>query len=252
MNSNYFYAKHSLTARYDSQVSTTKYAKILKMTRKTGVQNKWWNFAIIRLNHGNDKNGYEKRYYIYMGEHNVCFKDLTPDAKGIECFLSYDDNKEDYILYAKGSLQFCPILVQVDYCEAIGYVHFYPNEKFINDKPSTNVLEAAYDTPAQKSVEFTLENGWAEYSAAAPSVIKREGNQLYLDIQIKGGSTGSSVVVSKIKGVTIPNIRFIKAYQYNGTSWSETFGFVRTNGEVVINNVTATSRVVIQDVVNIQ
>ena len=57
MNSNYFYAKHSLTARYDAQVPTTKYAKILKMTRKTGVQNKWWNFAIIRLNHGNDKNG---------------------------------------------------------------------------------------------------------------------------------------------------------------------------------------------------
>ena len=251
MNSNCFYAKHSLTARYGSQVPSDKYAKILKMTRKTGVQNKWWNFAIIRLNHGNDVNGYEKRYYIYMGEHNVCFKDLTPEIKGIECYLSFDDNKEDYTLYAKGSLQFTPILVQVDYCEAIGYVRLYPNEKFVNDKPDTNIMMATYDTPLQQDISFTLENNWVNHSNQTPSTVKREGNQLYIDIQIKNGVTGSDVIVCKLKNVTLPNIRFFKVFHFNGSSWGESFGFIRTNGEVVISNISSQSRVIIQTVINI-
>ena len=157
--------------------------------------------------------------------------DLTPNINGIELIVN---NNLDGTLsfYVRHSCFYAAVIMQVTYCEGLGFIDFIDLDTFDTKKDSLSNIECKINTIYDLS--FVYQNNWNDLKSSRNTIIKRAGDMVSIDLAITGGSDlKAGSIILKLGQSAIPTIiKFGTAFCYDGVNTSISYIYINTEGEL--------------------
>ena len=157
--------------------------------------------------------------------------DLTPDIQGIEVVMN---NNLDGTLtcYARHNGYYSSIVTQVTQCDGLGFIDFINLDNFDTSKDSLLNIVSSVNTIYDLS--FTYQNDWQDLKNSRPTIIKRKGDLISIDLCITGGSDlkENSVIMKLGQDAKPTTIKYGTVLCYDGIQTSMSAIYINTDGEL--------------------
>ena len=157
--------------------------------------------------------------------------DLTPSVNGMELVIN---NNLDGTLsfYVRHNCYYTAVIMQVTYCEGLGFIDFVDLDNFYTRKESLSNIE--FDINTIYDLSCIYQNDWKDLKNSRTTIIKRIGNIVSIDLAITGGSDlKAGSIILKLGQDTIPSIiKFGTAFCYDGVNTSISYIYINTEGEL--------------------
>ena len=157
--------------------------------------------------------------------------DLTPSVNGMELVIN---NNLDGTLsfYVRHNCYYTAVIMQVTYCEGLGFIDFVDLDNFYTRKESLSNIE--FDINTIYDLSCIYQNDWKDLKNSRTTIIKRIGNIVSIDLAITGGSDlKAGSIILKLGQSAIPTIiKFGTAFCYDGVNTSISYIYINTEGEL--------------------
>ena len=172
-----------------------------------------------------------KEFSFKNNKKKFALVDLTPNINGIELIVN---NNLDGTLsfYVRHRCFYAAVIMQVTYCEGLGFIDFIDLDTFDTKKDSLSNIECKINTIYDLS--FVYQNNWNDLKSSRNTIIKRAGDMVSIDLCITGGSDlkENSVIMKLGQDAKPTTIKYGTVLCYDGIQTSMSSIYINTDGEL--------------------